>query len=268
VLGTGRDFRKLFSPRHFRQGAWSVANLRNWPSAIAGGLWDTSLTQIRFRNGLRFKVESGDLTPLYEVFSDRVYDRPFRGIASDGTILDIGGNIGAFTVMAASDLVPRGMVITVEPNPKCLQRIEENLALNRIGNVRVIQGAVTTAVGNVEFHAAAHTGNSTLFPDGRIGDSARMIVPAISPRDVLGLADSYELVKVDCEGGEFALLYETTPEDWKGIKRLALEYHIGFDKKYPANPEQLQQRIEELGFEILCASSNSEIFGYIAAVQA
>jgi FkbM family methyltransferase len=244
-----------------------VANLRNWPSAIAGGLWDTSVSQIRFRNGLRFKVESGDLTPLYEVFSDRVYDRHFRNIASDGTILDIGGNIGAFTVMAASDLVPCGMVIAIEPNPKCLQRIEENLGLNGIGNVRLIQGAVATAVGDVAFHAAAHTGNSTLFADQVTEGSALTIVPAISPRDALGLADSYELVKVDCEGGEFALLYETTPEDWKGIKRLALEYHIGFDKKYPAGPEQLQRRIEELGFEILCASRNSEIYGYIAAVR-
>jgi FkbM family methyltransferase len=268
VLGTGRDFRKLFSPRHFRQGAWSVVNLRNWPSTIAGGLWDTSVSQIRFRNGLRFKVESGDLTPLYEVFSDRVYDRHFQDIASDGTILDIGGNIGTFTIMAASELVPHGTVIAIEPNPKCLMRMEENLNLNRFGNVRLIQGAVTTAGGPVALHAAAQTGHSTLFTDRRPEDSTPVIVPAISPSDVLCLAESYELVKVDCEGGEFALLYETMARDWKRVKRLALEYHIGYDKKYPANPEQLQRRIEDLGFEILSASRSSEIHGYIAAAQA
>jgi FkbM family methyltransferase len=170
--------------------------------------------------------------------------------------------------MAASELVPRGTVIAIEPNPKCLLRIEENLNLNRLGNVRLIHGAVATAGGDVALHAAAHTGCSTLFPDQRAKDSALLIVPAISPRDVLCLVDSYELVKLDCEGGEFALLYETMPEDWKGIKRLALEYHIGYDKKYPVNPEQLQRRIEQLGFEILSASRNSEIYGYIVAVQA
>lgn len=268
MFGTGRDFRKLFSPRHFRQGAWSVAHLRNWPSAIAGGLWDTSISQIHFRNGLRFKVESGDLTSLYEVFSDRVYDRHFRDIAPDGTILDIGGNIGTFTVMAASGLVPRGTVIAIEPNPNCLLRIEENLNLNRLGNVRLIHGAVAATGERVALHAASHTGCSTLFSDQRAQDSAVMTVPAISPRDVLSVADSYELVKVDCEGGEFALLYETMPEDWKRIKRLALEYHIGYDKKYPVNAEQLQRRIEDLGFEILSASRNSETYGYIAAAQA
>jgi FkbM family methyltransferase len=193
MLGTGRDFRKLFSPRHFRQAAWSVANLENWPSAIVGGLWRKPVGQIRFRNGLRFQVDSQgeDLVPLFEVFSERVYERHFQDIAPDGTILDIGGNIGTFTVRAAKDLVPRGKVIVIEPNPKCLLSIEENLSLNNVANVQVIQAAVASGGARVALHISGSNGGSTLFSAKSGKPKGTLSVPALSGRDVLRLANAY-----------------------------------------------------------------------------
>ncbi len=259
----------FFTRRQFRLVAWSIANLQNWPSAIAGRLWRRPVDQIRFRNGIRFKVDvnAGDLQCIYEVFGDRFYDRHFHGIAPDGTILDIGGNIGTFTVRAARDLVPRGKVIAVEPNPQCLAAIEQHLRMNHLDNVQLVQAAVTNEGDRILLHVGKILGDSTLFGD-RNGEAPETIsVPTLSTTDVLRLADSYELVKIDCEGGEFALLYETEPEDWKNTKRISLEYHIGFDKKYPVSPEQLGRRIEELGFKVLVMRPGSEQFGYIVAAR-
>lgn len=271
LLGTGRDFRKLFSARHFRQAAWSVTNLQNWPSAIAGGLWRMPVGQIRFRNGLRLKVDSRseELTPLYEVFSDRVYDRDFEDIAPDGTILDIGGNIGTFTVRAARDLVPRGRVIVIEPNPKCLVGIEENLRLNRLGNVRILHAAVATSGEYVVLHISGSSGGgSTLFSAKNEKPRGTITAPALSGRNVLRLADAYELVKVDCEGGEFALLYETSPEDWAGTRRIAMEYHLGYDPNYAVSLPQLRERIEQLGFAVRSCLPTSDQSGHITAARA
>jgi FkbM family methyltransferase len=270
VPGARLGFRSLLKRQHYHRTAWSVVNIRNWASVIAGGLWRYPVSQIEFRDGLRFKVDAGgmDLSILYEIFGARIYDRQFGDIAPDGTILDIGANIGAFTVRAARDLVPNGRVIAIEPNPKCLQLIEEHLTMNRLHNARLVQGAVASRSGPVCLHVAGYSAGSTLFSRGSDENTDVIVVPAISPQDALLLADSYELVKVDCEGGEFALFYETTPEDWKGTKRIALEYHVGLDHRYAAGPEQLQARIQRLGFKILAALPISESNGYIAAAKA
>jgi FkbM family methyltransferase len=260
----------VFSRRRFRLVAWSIGNIHNWFSAIAGRLWQRPLEEIRFRNGLRFKIDlhAGDLLSVYEVFGDRFYDRYFRGILSNGTILDIGGNIGMFTVRAARDLVPQGRVIAVEPNPGCLARLKEHLRMNHLDNVETLEAAVTNAGDRVALHVAPIRGDSTLFA-GNGGDGRQTIdVSAIGTRDVLRLADGFELVKVDCEGGEFALFYETEPEDWKNIKRIAIEYHLGFDRKYAVTPKQLATRVEELGLTVLILRQMSDQFGYLIAARA
>jgi hypothetical protein len=75
------------------------------------------------------------------------------------------------------------------------------------------------------------------------------------------------MVKVDCEGGEFALLYETSPEDWVGTKRIALEYHLGQDPNYAVSLPQLQERIEQLGFAVRSCLPTSHIDGHKTAVR-
>ena len=263
----------LFSRRRLRLLAWSIVNIQNWLSALAGRLWQRPMQQIRFRNGLRFKmdVHAGDLQVIYEVFGDRFYDRYFSDIVSDGTILDIGGNIGTFTVRAARDLVPQGKVISIEPNPECLAVIREHLSMNSLSNVQTVGAAVTNEGDTVTLLVPLLRGDSTLFP-GNPGTPIKGLVaidvPTIHTRDVLRLAESFELVKVDCEGGEFSLLYETEPEDWKNIKRVALEYHLGFDRKYPMSPEQLRDRVEQFGLKVLVLQPTSKVYGYLIAARA
>ena len=187
----------LFSRRRLRLLAWSIVNIQNWLSALAGRLWQRPMQQIRFRNGLRFKmdVHAGDLQVIYEVFGDRFYDRYFSDIVSDGTILDIGGNIGTFTVRAARDLVPQGKVISIEPNPECLAVIREHLSMNSLSNVQTVGAAVTNEGDTVTLHVPLLRGDSTLFP-GNPGTPIKGLVaidvPTIHTRDVLRLAESFE----------------------------------------------------------------------------
>lgn len=61
------------------------------------------------------------------------------------TFVDIGANIGVYSLFAAKKVGPRGDVIAFEPSPREFSALAGNIALNRLANVRLHQVAVGLA---------------------------------------------------------------------------------------------------------------------------
>ena len=57
-------------------------------------------------------------------------------------MVDIGANIGSFTVLAASIVGRGGKVLSFEPVPRTAERLKENVALNGFNRVSCITAAV------------------------------------------------------------------------------------------------------------------------------
>ena len=72
-----------------------------------------------------------------------------------GVFVDVGANIGYFTVLAATLVGERGWVVAFEPNPDNCDLIRLSLAANGLTNVAVQQGAVATG------RRTARTGDRT-----------------------------------------------------------------------------------------------------------
>lgn len=58
------------------------------------------------------------------------------------TFLDIGANIGVYSLFAAKRVGPSGTVFAFEPSPREFSALASNVALNRLANVRLHQSAV------------------------------------------------------------------------------------------------------------------------------
>lgn len=65
--------------------------------------------------------------------------------------LDVGANIGTYSLMARSFVGPDGRVDGFEPHPLAARRFAENVELNRLTNLFVHAVAVSDAAGTVEF---------------------------------------------------------------------------------------------------------------------
>jgi FkbM family methyltransferase len=125
------------------------------------------------------------------------------------TFVDVGANIGYYTLLAARAVGAQGRVHAFEPNAAVRQRLETNVALNQLGNIQVHGQAVARASGEVRFYASAlpeNDGISSIFPgDGRASEGA--VVPAVSLDDFEGRLTSgggrpIDLLKIDVEGAE------------------------------------------------------------------
>lgn len=191
-------------------------------------------------DGLRFQVRRGawaDEAVLRHVIGEREYHPPGYEVGPDDVVIDVGANIGAFSVLAARKAT-NGRVIAFEPEPDNFALLCENLSRNGCENVTPVRAAVTDRAGIVTLNLNADSGAGHSLhrdPSGR-----GVSVPAMTLADVF---DAYavelcDFLKLDCEGAEYDILY-TLPRNLFGrVRRVALEYH--------ADPAVKRDRGDEL----------------------
>jgi FkbM family methyltransferase len=122
------------------------------------------------------------------------------------TVLDIGANIGYYTLLAARGVGPSGRVYAFEPDARSRSGLERNLRLNQMGNVTVIPKAVSDTAGRQPLYlsdSAAKSGLSRSMAEDSVVDTT--IVDTVRIDDLLEGA-RVDVVKMDIEGHEPAAL--------------------------------------------------------------
>lgn len=119
--------------------------------------------------------------------------------------VDVGANIGLFSLLASRKVGPTGRVIAVEPNPVALRRLRQNLALNPTLAVEVIEAAASDHVGEVALTQPDdwNLGGTCVSDTGttrvRCAPMAELLVP-------FRLARPPDVIKIDVEGHEPAVI--------------------------------------------------------------
>ena len=123
------------------------------------------------------------------------------------TFVDVGANIGYFTLLASKLVGPGGRVVAVEALRETFARLQENLARNRATNVRALNVAAAESEGTLRAYQgpASHTGLATVVED--FGHSYEGEVPAAPLASLLTDAElgSARVIKVDVEGSELGV---------------------------------------------------------------
>ncbi len=121
-------------------------------------------------------------------------------VAADATCVDVGANIGYFTLLMAQ-CAPRGVVHAFEPLPLNVALIAASAALNRFDNIRVNRSAVGDSIGEIDFAEASDSAYSSMHDTGRKAVGGRSTVPLTTLDAYLG-DDPVDVLKVDVEGAE------------------------------------------------------------------
>jgi FkbM family methyltransferase len=121
------------------------------------------------------------------------------------TMLDVGANIGLFTMLGASLVGLAGHVTAVEPNPANIRMIEASRRANGFAHVTIAACAVGQAIDVLELQSTYSNG-MTSVPGGELASlfEARL-VPAL-PLARLLPQRRIDVIKIDCEGAEHTAL--------------------------------------------------------------
>ena len=248
-----------------RAAWWFIRTTRNWPSVLAHKLLGWRLRECRFRDGssIEFLSPRAELWQLGEIFRERVYDREFPDLPSNGWIVDLGANIGCFSLRAAQHLAPSGQVLAVEPNPACVSVLRRNLERNRVANVRVQAAAVSGRAGTRHLLLSTRSTDCRLTASRAEPPMESLPVETCTLEQVLAGIPRVALLKMDIEGEEFEVLWQTPRRVWQGVDRLALEYHCATPSARA--PRHLLAHLEWLGFEIRRHYAPEPHVGYVLA---
>lgn len=197
--------------------------------------------RIRLRDGIdiTYRLNRGDIQSIREVWMEQAYRLPFT--LRPKIIIDLGANIGLTSVWLAHRYKPT-RIIAVEPSPDNARLARLNLSRNNVPS-ELIEAAVGPQDGTALFQGS---GDSNI---GRVG-TAGAPVPVVSMRTILSRhspGSAVDLMKMDIEGGEQALLTENT--EWLDqIRSIVAEFHPDV-----VDYGGLIKRLESEGFRYLPA---------------
>jgi FkbM family methyltransferase len=131
----------------------------------------------------------------------RKYLRPGMGV------LDIGANIGFFSLLAASLVGPTGVVYSWEPSPDNARLLYASRLANGFANIQVVQAAATEKTTLLKYFRNSSNGNvaeaDNVMPQDVL--LAEMVlglrIDDVTPQDA-----AIGLIKIDVEGFEFKAL--------------------------------------------------------------
>jgi FkbM family methyltransferase len=157
-------------------------------------------------------IGDGEKVVVQEVWGTNDYGVPPEGFR--GTVVDIGANIGAFSVLAARAGAKR--VIAYEPDFDNFARLKHHVKLNLASRVTPIQAAVTD-------------GSSPTVSMVGPADSARIEsgdeIPTVTLEQIITRYGPIEFCKIDTEGAEFQIFEACPAELLTQVRRMALEFH-------------------------------------------
>lgn len=195
-------------------------------------LYDGTWYEFLTRTEAGYDVTVTDEIVIREMFVENVY-QVFPGDLEDtGVVIDIGGNIGAFSVFAVANGAKT--VHAFEPDTLNYGVLQANIAANGLGDViHPHRLGVSREGGTFELRqgqgASFLTGAKTI-----VGEAARQLphagtemVETISLERAFGLVGSpyCDVLKIDCEGSEYDIIEGATPDVLNKARYIVMEFH-------------------------------------------
>ena len=209
---------------------------------------------VRLWSGARFMIrpKTRDLPIIYDIYVRKPY-HPLIGAIKDGsTIIDIGANIGVFSVMAGRR-AKNVRVFGYEPFAQNFELLTRNIALNNLGaTVTPVRCGVGGSGGMRKLSLSPDNTGGHSIASAAKGKTVE--IELVTLKDVFDRhsVERCDFLKVDCEGAEYEILYAAPADILARVRTISMEYHTGGGI---GSPVQLQAFLEENGFAVRTVGS-------------
>ncbi len=211
-----------------------IFKIKNWSVFLLNyAHFTNTAVEYIFRNGIRIKTPDSVSTATVAVIFIK---KDYGDIPDNSVVIDVGANIGVFSIFSAGK---NNIVYSYEPMPNNFRLLEENIKLNKLENRVLVFNLSVGAkrekrklyLGQSPFHSFLPVESSpfnALYGDLKKADEQSFLeVSCISLKDIFdeNKINKCDILKIDCEGAEYEILYNLPDVYFKRIKEIRMEYH-------------------------------------------
>ncbi|RLV01329.1 FkbM family methyltransferase [Streptomyces griseocarneus] len=265
-----------FGRRYVRDGPGSVGKL-----ALAGRLNARLRDRPRRRvvrtwNGDWFAVDTTDLIQrylyLFGVWEPHMTHWLRRRLRPGDTFVDVGANVGYFSLLASRLVGDQGRVVAVEASPAVHENLLRQARLNDCRNLRTVNAAVADEQGTLSIALASNhnLGAASIVPY----DGPTTATFEIEARPLPELLTSEEIakarvIKVDVEGAEGAVVRGMLPllDRLRPDAEITVEVTPERMAKLGDSAEELLDAMRRRGFHVYRIANDYAPESYLAAMR-
>jgi FkbM family methyltransferase len=187
----------------------AVFDRQSYPTSINVRFSPEDLEMIDM-GSFKMILDKSDISVSREILSSKDYEphlRAFvqRTLKPEMSVIDIGANIGFYTLMFASIVGPRGKVFSFEPNTENCRLILLNLMENDFSHVQLLPFALSDRMG-AAFFSPMMGSNGGFMPNLRETLTHPNCTAVPCQRLDAVINEPVDFIKVDVEGGEYLVL--------------------------------------------------------------
>ncbi len=232
---------KWQAARFFARLAPHLTNLRQVRRHLRS---NTPITRLALRGGytLHARPEDEAFLPFMEIVVERCYTRrgfyaPRRG----HTVVDLGANIGTLVLECARR---EARVVAAEPNPGTFAQLLHNIEANGLGDrVTALPLAVSDHPGRLHLALGDALSGHQQLRDAGTGPGIEAVT--LDELYARGNVEHCDLLKVDTEGAELAIVLGASEAVWRRTDRVVIEYHEWIPQP---GAKRLAERLGTAGF--------------------
>ena len=187
----------------------------------------------------------------------------FRSEIGEGdVVVDVGANVGYYTLIAAQKVGKTGQVWAFEPDPDSFELLRRNVELNGYDNVQLVPKALGAKPGTLRLYRhPTNRGDHRIYDPGDTREAVQVAVTTLD--QYFATRDRVDLIKIDTQGAECTILAGAgqTLQRHDDV-RLIMEYTPQYIRQMGADPAACLSGLDELGFafyEILEFAQNKAV---------
>ena len=231
---------KIFN--RFKKLKLIIKTISNWYLWLSDYFKLTKSSTYHLRNGLIFKTCNGAYNTFFYVWIRDSY-KARENIGQDNTVIDIGSNIGFFSILA-SKLCGEGKVYSIEASPLNFKKLKKNIEINNIKNIELFNFALGSSNDMRDLGISKESVCCGLYSNDLDVETIKVQGKILNDLIREEQIKKIDFIKVDCEGAEYEIFESLDNANFEKIKLLAMEIHYIKGK----NPFELIALLKRKGF--------------------
>jgi len=175
----------------------------------------------------------------------------FKDLIKPGmVVVDIGANIGYYTLIAAKLVESKGKVYAFEPEPNNYRLLIKNIEVNGYNNVIPIQKGVSNKPGKTKLFISKTVLSSLSFSEDNVPEKKEFVMVETITLEKFFEDSKVDFIKMDTEGAEGLIIEGAGKVLKKNDLKIAMEFWPYGLKNLGTDPLKLLHKFQNHGFKI------------------